>query len=539
MSDQFDFIIVGAGSAGCVLADRLTEGGKYRVLLLEAGGSHRRFFVDMPSGFAQLFYDPEVNWCLDTEPDPNMNGRQDYWPRGKILGGSSSINGMVYIRGQREDFDDWARLGNPGWSYDDVLPYFKRSEDNDLGDGDYHSADGPWKISSIAKHEYLVSKLARESALRLQYPSNPDFNGATQEGVGIYQFSFRDGKRSNTAKAFLETAMRRRNLHVETQAHVTRLLFEGRRATGVEIRQGGRIRQIRCRREVLLAAGSVHSPLILQRSGVGPGQLLQSRGVTVLHDLPAVGRNLQDHVYTGLTLRTTVPTMNAELNTWYKQLIAGMRYVFLKQGPLTLAVNQGGAFLRTDPGMTRPDVQLYFIPMCYQAAKPGQPRVVKLDSESGMIINVSPCRPESRGHIEIASPDPDASPRIFRNYLDTPGDVRTIVEGLKIADRIRRTAPLSDVIRERQYPVEGALDDAGWEQWARATGRTTYHPTSTCTMGPDAETCVVDPSLRVHGIEGLRVIDASIMPLIVSGNTAAAATMIGEKGADIVRAANP
>lgn len=535
MNTAFDFVIVGAGSAGCVLANRLSASGRHRVLLLEAGGTQDRFFVRMPFGYGRLFYDPDVNWCLEAEADPNMQGRTDYFPRGKILGGSSSINGMVYIRGQREDFDDWARLGNVGWSYADVLPYFRRSEDNDAGADAYRGAGGPWKISGIRADAHPVTRLAIDSASRLGYPANPDFNGASQAGVGYYQFSFRHGRRSDAATAFLDPVRGRPNLEVWTRARVTRVVFEGRRATGVEVERGGTRTVVRFSREVVLSAGAIHSPAILQHSGVGAGSVLQSLGIPVVHDSPAVGEQLQDHVFAGIVLKTRVPTVNNHLWSWPRVLATGAQYVLARRGTLSLCINQGGLFASTRPGDERPDVQLYVIPMSFTLPKEARgKKIVMTDAFPGMTINASPCRPESRGRVRIASPDPHVDPKIWRNYLDTPNDVRTLIEGLKIADRIAGTDPLAQVVERRLYLPDGPLSDEQWESWARATGRTCYHPTSTCSMGVDAARTVVDPRLRVHGVERLRVIDASIMPRMVSGNTAAATTMIGEKGADLV-----
>jgi len=533
MSDTYDFIIVGAGSAGCVLANRLTESGRHRVLLLEAGGTHHRLFVTMPAGLGELFYDPSLNWCYETEPDQQMGGRADFWPRGKLLGGSSSINGMVYIRGQREDFDEWARLGNPGWSYEDVLPNFRRSEDNDLGADAYRGAGGAWKISGIGGREHEVVRLAMQSACALGYRANPDFNGAKQEGVGLYQFSFRDGRRTSNASAFLDPVMRRPNLTVITRAMTTRLLFEGRRAVGVEYRQGGKIGQAKARAEVIVAAGAVNSPQLLQLSGIGPGALLRLHGVEVVCDSPAVGENLQDHVFTGLTYKTSVPTLNNQLNSWPKLMWAGLRYLAARRGPLTFGINQGGAFVRLHD-KDRPDTQLYFIPLSFRTPPAGKRAALRPDPFGAMTINASPCRPESRGSIRIRSRDPDAPPAIHRNYLNTPDDVRVMVDSLKLIEDIYHTRPLADVVTERLWLPQGELSDAQLERWARQTGRTCYHPTSTCIMGPDPAKAVVDPRLRVHGVERLRVVDASIMPLIVSGNTAAASTMIGEKGAALI-----
>lgn len=530
-ADSYDFIIVGAGSAGCVLANRLTADGRFRVLLLEAGGDHRRFMIDMPAGLGHVFHDARVNWCYETEPDQTMGGRTDYWPRGKVLGGSSAINGMVYIRGQREDFDDWKALGNPGWGYDDVLPYFKLSEDNDKGADAWRGKGGPWKISSIDRRAHPLTRLAVKSAQSLGYQPNPDFNGAAQEGVGYYQFSFRRGRRTHAANAFLEPAMKRRNLTVLKDTLALRVTFEGKRATGIVYRTGDRDVTARARREVIVSGGSINTPLLLQLSGVGPGALLNFHGIEVLADSPMVGENLQDHVFTGLIFKTNQPSLNDKLNNWPSILLAGAQYVLTRTGPLTFGINQGGAFVRTKPGETRPDTQLYFIPLSFQA---GVGKKVWPHRFSGFTINVSPCRPTSRGHVRIRSAEPGAPPVIHRNYLATDEDVRVFVESLKIADRISRAKPFADMVKSRLWPGPGELDDEALESWARQTGRTTYHPTSTCTMGPDPKTSVVDPRLRVHGIEGLRVIDASIMPLIVSGNTNAAATMIGERGAALV-----
>lgn len=533
-AEEFDFIIVGAGSAGCVLADRLTAGGEHRVLLLEVGGTHKRFFVEMPAGFGRTYYDPDVNWCYETEPDANLADRSDYWPRGKILGGSSSINGMVYIRGQHEDFDDWRRLGNVGWGFSDVLPYFRKSEDNDGGANEYRGAGGPWKISGIRGRESRIVQLASASFEALGYTPNPDFNGSSQDGVGLYQFSIHKGKRTSNAVAFLEPAMRRPNLRVETHAFANRVLFHDRQAIGVEYKIDGQIRVVRCRKEVLVCAGTINSPLLLQHSGIGSGELLRSHGLAVVADSPAVGENLQDHVYTGFSYKTRLPTLNNQLNTPLGQLIAGVQYVLTKSGPLTFGINQGGAFLRTRPEETRPDTQLYFFPLSFSAPPNGARGPLRPHRFSGMTFNASPCRPESRGQVKIRSADPGSAPIIHRNYLSTPNDIRVMVDTLKIIDKVVRTPPLSGAILERVHLPDQHLDDAALENWARRTGRTTYHPTSTCTMGTDPRRSVVDPSLKVHGVTGLRVIDASIMPLIVSGNTAAATTMIGEKGADLV-----
>ena len=536
MTEAYDFVIVGAGSAGCVLADRLSEDGRHSVLVIESGGSHKRFLVDMPLGYGKLFHDDSLNWSYTTEPDAHRGGATDYWPRGRILGGSSSINAMVYIRGQQEDYDNWARLGNTGWGFSDVLPYFTKSEDNDRGADPLHGAGGPLKVSSIDRQRHPSVALAIEAARTLGYPVNPDFNGPTQEGFGLYQFTFRDGRRCSNAVAFLERAMQRRNVTVVTQATVRRILIEGRRATGVEFLRNGEVVSIAAKREVLLAAGAINSPTVLQRSGVGPGALLQELGIDPVQASDAVGANLQDHSQVGMAFRTKGPTLNNTLSSAHGKLWAGIQYVMARKGPLTLSVNQAGAFIRTRPELTRPDSQLYILPLSFRT-NPGKEKAgLALDTFGGMIMTASPCRPQSRGSIRIRSIDALTPPAIRANYLSTEDDVRVMVDSLKVLQRLVCAMPLADMIESRMRP-ECPLDTT--EQLtahALANCKTTYHPTSTCTMGVDPCSSVVDPQLRVHGLERLRVIDASIMPLVISGNTNAPATMIGEKGADLVRA---
>lgn len=535
MEETFDFVIVGAGSAGCVLADRLTENGKHSVLLLESGGGHRRFFVNMPLGYGQTFFDRSLNWGYVTEPDPRLGNRSDYWPRGKLLGGSSSINAMVYIRGQREDYDDWARLGNTGWAFDDVLPYFKKSENNDLGAGTFHGTDGPLLVSGIGGHEHPAVRAALESAASLQIPRNDDFNGPSQEGAGLYQFTMRDGRRSSTATAFLDRATRRQNLAVRTNCDAQRILFKDRRAVGLLYRRGGELRRVQARREIVLAAGAINSPALLQHSGVGPGALLTRLGLQVALDLPAVGRNLQDHVQSGLAFRMKVPTVNDRVGPWRSRVIAGLQYILRRRGPLALSINQGGAFVRTRPDLERPDTQLYFLPMSFRQKRASPTSPLLVDEFSGMSINVSPCRPESRGHIEIRSPEPNAPPAIFPNYLATESDRRVLAASLAIAQRIAKTKPLADLIETRARPAGATeLTNAELEAHGVATCKTTFHPCGTCSMGAASDSSVVDRNLQVHDMAALRVVDASVMPLIVSGNTNAPTIMIAEKAADII-----
>lgn len=530
---QHDFIIVGAGSAGCVLAARLSESGRHRVLLLESGGEHDRFFVRMPLGFAYLFNDPKVNWRYTTEPDPS--GRQHYWPRGKILGGSSSINAMVYIRGQREDYDGWEQLGNKGWGYQGVLPYFRRLEDNDAGADEFRGVGGPIKVSSITDRIHPVSHICAKAALGAGYQATPDFNGRSQNGVGTFQFSFRDGMRSSAAAAYLDPARSRPNLEVRTFADVTRVLFDGRRAIGVEYVSEGVTRTAIAGREVILAGGSVNSPLILQRSGVGPQALLKQHGIEVRHDAPAVGENLQDHVEAVIAYEISVPAMSRKLKPLAMRGLAGLNYLLFKQGPLSMSMNQMGAFVPRSGSAGRPDLQLYFLPLLRDPASPPSARGPSaLSRFDGMSLGASPCRPKSRGRVRIRSADPKADPLIYPNYLAEEEDMRVLIDGLRIQQRIAAIQPLAGVIKRCiTFPAVETSDEELADH-ARRTCKTTYHPVGTCRMGQEPRQAVVDERLRVHGVGALRVIDASIMPTIPSGNTNAPSIMIGEKGADLV-----
>lgn len=530
-----DFVIVGGGTAGCVLAARLIQAG-HTVCLLEAGGTHQRFFVNMPLGYGKLFHNEELNWSYATSPDPLLGGRSDYWPRGKLLGGSSAINAMVYIRGQREDYDSWEQQGNKGWGWKDVLPYFLRSEDNDLGSNDWHAQGGPLKVSSIrGKHHPLVQTVI-DTARQLGLPENPDFNGAVQEGIGLYQFTFRNGRRVSNAHAFLEGIHKHPALQLETHAHVTRLLFEGKRAVGVELLQRGQMRQARARREVIISTGAIASPALLQRSGIGPVNLLQRLGIPVVHANEAVGAGLQDHVQAGFTFRTRVPSLNEQLRSPWGKLLAGLQYVLARRGPLTLSINQGGAFFRSQSSLDRPDCQLYILPMSFATNPSKEKTQLRPDKFSGLTMTASPCRPQSRGQIEIRSTDPLAAPNIEARYLSTEHDMRVMVNSLRFILKLAASQPLASVIDSRVRPTGALASDDALAEHARATCKTTYHPTCTCAMGPSENGAVVDPELRVYGVAGLRVIDASIMPSVISGNTSAPTTMIAEKGADLLRA---
>ncbi|MBB93804.1 MAG: choline dehydrogenase [Rhodobacteraceae bacterium] len=533
---EFDFIVVGAGSAGCVLANRLTACGQYSVLLLEAGGSDLNFWIWMPIGYGKTFYRRSVNWMYMTEPVPAMNNRPSYWPRGKVMGGSSSINAMVYIRGQAQDFEDWKAMGNPGWGWDDVLPYFRRSETNDRGADAYRGGEGPVHVSTMDRDLHPLCADFLKAGQDLQYPHNPDFNGASQEGVGTYQNTAKGGMRMSTARAYVRPARGRSNLRVETGAMVQGLTFDGPRVTGLRYRQNGRILQARARREVILSAGAVNSPQLLQVSGIGPGALLQGKGISPRHDLPGVGRNLQDHLGIDYLYRSKVPTLNQQLYPWYGKLWHGLRYVLTRRGPLSLGVNQAGGFVRSRPGLDRPNMQLFFSPVSYTKAPPGKRPLMNPDPFPGFLIGAQPTRPTSRGHLEIRSPDPDEPVAIHPNYLATDIDMQEMIEASRISRRLAEAPSMARLIETEILPGPDVQSDEDVIADVRARASTVFHPVSTCRMGPDPACDVVDARLKVHGVDGLRVADASIFPTVTSGNTNAPVIMVGEKAADLILA---
>jgi choline dehydrogenase len=505
---QFDYIIVGAGSAGCVLANRLTADGRTTVLLLEAGPRDTDPWIHIPLGYGKLFARRDVNWAYESEPEPALNNRRIFTPRGKVLGGSSSINGLVYIRGQPEDFDAWEV---PGWSHVELLPYFKKTQ---VG------------ISDIERHELCDAFIASAEALGI--PRNDDFNGERQEGTGYYQATVRNGRRSSTAVEYLRPAEKRRNLRVETNALVEKILFEGKRASAVQYLKDQKPLAAKANREVILSGGSFNSPQLLQLSGVGPAALLQKHGIAVVHDAPEVGENLQDHFYCRSFWRCNKPiTLNDDMQSLWRKAKVGIDYGLFRRGPLTVAAGHAAAFVRTRPGLKRPDAQLYYIN--FSTAKRGG----MLHPWSGFTISVSQLQVESRGSVRIKSADARAAPAIRYNYLSTENDRRVMVEGLKIARRIAAAAPLSGYIVNEEFPGPGVQSDEDLLAVVRQSGETVFHPTSTCRMGTDARS-VVDSRLRVRGLDGLRVVDASVMPAVVSGNTNAAVIAIAEKAADLI-----
>ncbi|MBK1681395.1 GMC family oxidoreductase [Rhodocyclus tenuis] len=522
-----DYIVIGAGSAGATLAARLSENGRYSVLLLEAGPQDRSPWIHLPIGYGKTMFHPLLNWRLYSEPEPGMAGRRIYWPRGRCLGGSSSINGLIYIRGQAADYEHWAALGNAGWGWHKVLPYFVRSEDNQRGASDYHGAGGPLAVSDIgAPHELMEAIIAGAESIGVA--RNDDFNGAQQEGVGYFQLTTRRGIRCSSATAYLRPARARRNLRVETDAQATRLLFSGARASGVEYRQRGKLRSATAAREVILAAGAVHSPQLLELSGIGDASRLAALDIPLVQHLPGVGENLQDHLQLRLIYKVAKPiTTNDDLRNLAGKARIGLQWLFKRSGPLAIGINQGGLFTRVLEESATPDIQFHFGTISAEMAG-ADPH-----PWSGCTFSVCQLRPESRGSIHVHSRDPALAPQIRPNYLAAETDRRIAVAALRYARRLAATVALAPYLSAEYRPGPEVASDEQLLQFARDYGATIFHPVGTCAMG-NGEQAVVDQCLRVRGVSGLRVADASIMPTLVSGNTNAPAIMIAEKAAAMI-----
>jgi choline dehydrogenase len=530
----YDFIVVGSGSAGCVVAERLSANGRFSVLVLEAGGTDRRFFVQMPLGYGKTFFDPAVNWNYKTEADPGLAGNVDHWPRGKLLGGSSSINAMVWIRGQREDYDAWAAAGNSGWAFDDLLPIFKAIEDNEAGADEWRGRGGPIHVTDNRTRVHPLTHRFLKAGEQAGLAVNQDFNGRTQEGVGVYQINTKNGRRMSTARAFLRPAMKRANVRVEINALATKILFEGTRAVGIEYLSGGHTLTARAGREVILSAGSINTPQLLQLSGVGPAGLLKDLGIPVVHANDHVGDNLQDHQGINYTFKGRLPTLNQILRPWWGKMLVGMQYILTRGGPLAMSMNQGGGFFRTDPALARPNMQLYFQAFSTVLPRVGERPILTPDPWPGFSIGLSNCRPSSRGSIMIRSKNPLDYPRIAPNAYSTNADVTEMLDAVKFVRRIAAMPAMSEIIEEEVLPGSKCTTDDELVADFRARSGTVYHPVSTCRMGPEASQSVVDPRLKVHGLSGLRIVDASIFPDNISGNTNAASIMTGWKGAEMI-----
>ena len=529
---EFDFVIVGAGSAGCAVANRLSAGGRYTVALLEAGGRDSNPWIHIPVGYFKTMGNPKTDWRYQTESDPGLNGRSIPWPRGRVLGGSSSINGLLYVRGQPQDYDGWRQMGNIGWGWDDVKPLFKRAETwHGTGHApEVRGTDGPLQVSPTRLSRDIVDRWIA-AAQKAGYKHNPDYNGADQEGVGYFQLTAHNGRRCSSAVAYLKPARGRQNLTVIPHAQAERLMLEGTRATGVVANIKGASKAITARAEVILCAGAIGSPQILMLSGIGDGDALSQQGIAAVRHLAGVGQNLQDHLQARPVYKTDLSTINVETNSIFKQGLIALEYALRRTGPMTMAASLGTGFLKTDARLETPDIQFHIQP--FSASHPADgPHTF-----SAFTASVLQLRPESAGHLALTSPDWRAAPAIHPNYLATPLDQATIVAGIQVARTIAQHSPLKEHIIEEFAPGRDiAFDDYdGTLDWARSTAVTIYHPTGTCKMGVDESGgAVVDPRLRVHGIRNLRVADCSIMPKIVSGNTNAPAIMIGEKLSDMV-----
>jgi choline dehydrogenase len=526
---EFDYIIVGAGSAGCVLASRLSEDGTKSVLLLEAGPRDNYLWIHIPIGYGKTMFHPVYNWRFSSEPDPHMHNRELYQPRGRGLGGSSSINGLVYIRGQPEDYDHWASLGNRGWSWRDVLPYFIKLEHNTRGASKYHGVDGPlWCSDNPEPNELMDAIIA--GAQELGVPRTDDFNGAAQEGVGYFQLFTHNGWRCSSAVAYLKPARKRQNLHVETDAHVTQILFAGRKAVGVRYDHQGSARTAQAKREVIVAAGALQSPQLLQLSGIGPGALLARMGIPVVHELPGVGENLQDHLQVRLMYKVAKPiTTNDDLRSLGGRIRIAVKWLLSRRGPLAVGINQGGLFTKVMPDSKTPDIQFHFATLSADSAG-GAPH-----PWSGCTFSVCQLRPASRGRVVLKSPDPRQPPSMIFNYLSQGEDRRCTVAAIRFARKLADAKALRPYFVEEYRPGAAARSDDDLLEFAREYGQTIFHPSGTCKMGVD-NMAVVDERLRVNGVTGLRVVDCSIMPVLISGNTHAPVVMIAEKASDLILA---
>jgi len=530
---EFDYIVIGAGSAGCVLADQLSKDGASTVLVLEAGGSDRSFWIRTPIGYGRTFFDPRINWMYETEADPNTGSRKSYWPRGKVVGGSSSINALIYCRGMPGDFEDWEALGATGWGWDTVRSHYEALETR-VGEDGSTSGSGPLYVTDVQREIHSCNRHYFAMAWEMGLPVTDDCNGPQPEGVTHYRITTRAGRRWSSADAFLKPALKRRNVKLVTNAMVERVDISGRRATGVSVLLAGGRQQFRARKEVIVAAGAVNSPKLLQMSGIGPGELLSGMGIGIVRDNANVGGNLQDHLGINYYYKASEPTLNSMLSPWWGKLLQGMRYVLFKRGPLGLSVNQCGGFVRSHAGLNRPDQQLYLNPVTYTTSPSNKRPIINPDPFAGFILSFQPSRPSSRGRIAIRSVDPAAAPRIVPNYLSTQKDLDDVVAGGRLVQRMASTPSIRAFATQAMAPdIERFDDDAILEDFRQRCG-SVFHPVSTCRMGRSEATAVVDHNLKVFGVEGLRIADASAFPNITSGNTNAPTIMLAHRAASLI-----
>ncbi|MEM9146942.1 MAG: GMC family oxidoreductase N-terminal domain-containing protein [Pseudomonadota bacterium] len=531
--DRFDYVIIGAGSAGSVLANRLTEDGQHRVLLLEAGGRDWHPYIHLPIGYGRVYYDERINWKFLTAPVPGLGGKPSYWPRGKVLGGSSSINGMVYMRGHPGDFEDWAEVA-PGWGWEDVEPAFRKLERWSGPPSQARGSHGPLPVSNITAEVHETCRNFLDASREAGFVEIADHNGTELEGTSVYQMTTLGGLRASAARCWLTPAKGRKTLEIRTHAHVCGLVFEDNRAVGVRYRQGGHEAEVRASRSVILSAGAVGSPQILQLSGLGPAAVLAAHGVPLRREMPHIGQHLQDHLGVDYIYRSRVPTLNQRLRPWIGRIAAALRFATSRRGPLTIGVNHAGGFVRSDPALERPDVQLYYSPLSYTKAPPGTRPLLTPDPFPGLMIGHSPCRPTSEGHVNIASSDPEAPPDIQPAYLSTDQDRAVMRAGIRIMRRIAAQPSMASIIDALLSPGAEEEDDESLDAFARDNGWTVFHPSCTCRMGHDPASSVVDPRLRLHGARGLRVVDASVFPNITSGNINAPTLMLAERAAAMI-----
>lgn len=533
-STSYDYVIVGAGSAGCVLANRLSENGRYSVCILEAGGSDRKFWVQTPLGYGKTFRDERINWMYQAEPSPGMNGRSSYWPRGKLLGGSSSINAMVYVRGIAADYDRWAEEGCSGWAWEDVLPYFKLAETFSNGQSSVRGADGPLYVYDPTAQYHSVCEYFMRGAAELGIAREQDLHEGSEERVGYYQITAKNGRRMSSARAHLKPALKRNNVTLIKNALVRKIVVRTGRAVGVEYERNGHSEVIGAHREVISSAGAVNSPQLLQLSGIGCAQSLSALGIDVVHDNRNVGEHLQDHLALSHYYESLVPTLNNVLRPWWGKGLAGAQYLLSRKGPLAIGVNQAGGFVRSNSARITPNLQLYFSPLTYSTNASDTNRPVEPDEYPGFLSSVSQCRPYSTGTVRIQSPNPAKAPKIAPNYLDDERDVVELLEGAQFLRRLASTDAMRAVICRETIPGDDIASDDELLNDIRQRSDTVYHPTSTCRMGADEQDSVVNKKLCVYGVSNLRIVDASVFPSVPSGNINAPVIMLAEKAADMI-----